>query len=125
MVRRMNQGPKVVSLSGRRLKHQKLSDKEKIIYSYHLLSDCFVDDAIDLLKLVSKDYYEKDLHKDISRALLCYATKASSQNIQHGKESEFYLVVYRLVKMISEQKLYFKNSEYFVMLKDQLFKDFM
>lgn len=122
----MSQDNKVVLLQHRaKLRKNDLSDHEKVVFAYHYFEQNNHDEAVKLLSSVSGHYYESGLHKDISRALLCHATYASTQNPAHGKESEFYLVVYRLVRHITHNKIHFTNSGHFYLLKDYLFKDFM
>ncbi len=122
----MSQDHKVIQmLHIKRLKTNQITDKEKIVYAYHYFESGNDFDAKKLLNSVSGPYYDGGLFKDISRALLCQTTVRTTGNADHGKESEFYLVVYRLTKHIIDNKLNFTKSSHFYLLKDQLFKDFM
>ncbi len=101
----------------------KISDREKIVVSYHIIEQGRTLEAIDLLSSISQDYFLIQFHKDIARALLCWATRGIAQDLKLAKESEFYLIVYRLTKFITENKLTFKNGGYFYELITELFKD--
>jgi hypothetical protein len=102
-----------------------LTNKEKLVCAHHHFTNHQHYEATKLLSSVDRHYLEQDLHKDVSRALLCHCTYAKTQDPGIGKESEFYLIVYYLVRHISETKIHFKNSGYFYMLKEELFKGFL
>jgi hypothetical protein len=108
----------------KQFKKNQLTDYGKIVYGYHLLRERRVLDAQKLLGSVSTSYYTMDLHKDIARALLCWATYQNTQDESLRKESEFYIVVYKLTKMITTEGLLFTNSGFFHDLKNGLFKGF-
>ncbi len=108
----------------RKQKTNKLSNKEKVVFAYHCVQNEEIDKAIKLLTSVDQNYYIVEFHKDISRALLCHATCKNTDSIELYRESEFYLVVYRLVKFITESKVLFSKSGYFSELRDTLFKGF-
>lgn len=120
----MSQDNKVFILGHAKRKNS-LTDKERVVYAYHYFERNNESEAKKLLSEISKHYYDSTFHKDISRALLCHLTYPTTQNPVHGKESEFYLVVYRLTKFIVENKIHFNGSGYFVQLRDELFKDLM
>lgn len=103
----------------------KLTDHEKVVFAYHYFEQNNVGEAIKAIQDVSQGYWTGQFHKDISRALLCHATYQTTQNPALGKESEFYVVVYRLVKYITSNKIHFNGSGHFYQLKDELYKDFM
>jgi hypothetical protein len=119
----------VVNLDlARRVKKKQLTDRDRLVFAYHELSKQSVEGlqtGLDLLNEVSDTYYKEGLHKDISRALLCWTTYKKTLNFAHGKESEFYIIVSNLVAIITQNKLTFKKSEYFYFLRQELFKDFM
>jgi hypothetical protein len=100
----------------------RLSDHERIVFAYHYFEQGTPDKAKELLSQVNSLYYQSQFHKEIARALLCHATYAHTQDPILGKESEFYLVVYRLTKLITEKKLHFIGSGHFYQLRDELFK---
>lgn len=104
--------------------HGELSDREKLIYGYHLLEDKDEMGAAKLFGSLSPGYMVTTFYKDLSRALLCWATLQSHNNEDMRKESEFYLIVYRLTKKVAAEGLVFKNSGYFMELKDTLFKGY-
>lgn len=108
----------------KRLKKNDLTDRDKVVFAYHSFEQGNDGEAISLLKNVSQSYYLTQLHKDISRALLCQATYKNTNDPSMGKQSEFYLVIFYLVKLITSRKLNFQTSGYFYQLKDELFKDF-
>lgn len=105
-------------------KRSSFTDKEKLVYGYHYLDQGRLDDAKKLLGQISSGYMATTLYKDLSRALLCWATYKHTGNESHRKESEFYLVVYRLTKLVLKDNVMFKNSGHFHDLKETLFKDF-
>lgn len=105
-------------------KRTNLTDKEKLVLGYHLLENNKEDEAKKILGQVSSGYMATTFHKDISRALLCWSVCKKTENEEHRKESEFYLIIYRLTKRVSSTNLMFKNSGHFVDLKDTLFKGF-
>lgn len=109
---------------GHRKSKSKMTDKEKLVYGYHYFQDQNTEDAIDLLSSIDRQYFITGLHKDVSRALLCQLTYKTTQNSDHGKEAEFYLIVYNLTKIITSGNMTFNNSGHFFVLKDELFKDF-
>lgn len=102
-----------------------LSNRDKLVYAHHHFQSHQHYEATKLLASVDRHYLEQDLHKDIARALLCHCTYPKTQDPLIGKESEFYLIVYYLVKHISETKIHFKNSGYFYLIKEELFKGFL
>lgn len=121
----MSQEPKVLNMMAiKRQKKNDLTDHEKVVFAYHAFDQGNDEQAISLLKSVSQSYYLTQLHKDISRALLCQATYKNTLDPVMGKQSEFYLVIFYLVKIITSRKLMFQTSGYFYQLKDELFKDF-
>lgn len=101
-----------------------LSDKDKIVYGYHLLESGDVAEAKRVLGSVTQTYFMVNLYRDISRALLCWITYKSTNSLQHYKEAEFYLVIYKLTKKVVSENLMFKNSTQFDELLNVLFKDF-
>lgn len=105
-------------------KAKTLNNREKVVHAYHLFNDKKDSEAVSILVSIPQSYYLIDLHKDIARALLCWATHKTSNSMDHYKESEFYVVIYRMTKHICVNKLMFKNSGYFSELKLNLFKDF-
>lgn len=124
MVRPMSQDNKVFIL-GHAKKKNILTDMERLVFAYHYLESGNESEAKKLLSEVSKRYYDSTMHKDVSRALLCLETCRTTRHQPHAKEAEFYLVIYRLTKYITENKIHFNGSGYFVQLKDELFKDLM
>lgn len=104
--------------------HGELTDREKLIYGYHLLEDKDEIGAAKLFGSLSPGYMATNFYKDLSRALLCWATLQTTNNEDMRKESEFYLIVYRLARKINHEGLVFRNSGYFNELKDTLFKGF-
>jgi hypothetical protein len=117
----MSQDNKLVMIQHARVKNR-ITDYERIVFAYHYFEQNNPDEAKELLSKVHTLYYQSQLHKDISRALLAHATYASTQDPGLGKESEFYLIVYRLTKIITENKLHFTGSGNFYQLRDELFK---
>lgn len=109
----------------RKLKHNQLTSRDKVIFAYHYLVQSNFEETIKTLNMIDSAYWVTQFHKDIARALLCVSTYASTQDPGLGKESEFYLVVYRLTKMIIDNKLHFTGSGHFYQLKDELFKGLM
>lgn len=121
----MSQDNEVVDLGlFKQVKKNQLSDHGKIVCGYHLLSQDNFEEGIKVLGSVSTHYYTTELYKDLSRALLCWSTCQNSGNEDHRKESEFYLVVYRLTKMVVGHNLLFTNSGFFHDLINGLFKGF-
>jgi hypothetical protein len=122
----MSQDNKVVQLLLiKKRKNNDLSDKEKLVFSYHYFDLGNEEAAIKLLCTVGQVYYMNQFHKDISRALLCQATYKTTQDYNLGKESEFYIIVYKLVVIITSKKLVFTGSGHFYQLKDELFQGFL
>ena len=105
-------------------KKNQLTDHGKIVYGYHLLNQRKIEEGKKILGTVSTHYYTTELYKDLSRALLCWSTYQNTKDENHRKESEFYLVVYRLTKIVIGQNLLFTNSGFFHDLKNGLFKGF-
>lgn len=108
----------------KKFKKNQLPDRGKIVYGYHLLRERKVEDAKKILASISKHYYVVDIHKDISRALLCWATYQITNDLNQYRESEFYVVISKLVKMVAAENLIFNNSGYFHELRTTLFKGF-
>jgi hypothetical protein len=108
----------------KKFKKNQLSDHGKIVYGYHLLRERKVIEAKKVLASVSVHYYSVDIHKDIARALLCWATYMQNQDPNLGKESEFYTVMAKLTRMVVTENLLFTNSGYFHELSVTLFKGF-
>lgn len=106
-------------------KNGKLTDRERVVYAYHYFERGNSSEALATLCQVNQSYWTGQFHKDISRALLCQATYATTQHPGHGKESEFYVVVYRLTKYVTSNKIHFDGSGNLYLLKDELFKDLM
>lgn len=116
----------VVNLEiARKTKKKQLTDRDRLVYAYHEFVAGRNEDAIKLLNDVSEDYYKFQLNKDIARALLCWATCKTTLNFMHRKESEFYIIISNLVSIVTENKLLFKRNEYFYLMRQELFKDFM
>lgn len=121
----MSQDNKVVQLLHiKKSNNNDLSNKEKLVFAYHYFDQGNDEAAIKLLCTVGQAYYVTQFHKDISRALLCQATYKTTQDYNIGKESEFYIIVYRLVVTITSKKLVFTGSGHYYQLKDELFKGF-
>lgn len=106
-------------------KLNKLTDRERIVYGYHYFEGGNHQEATSILGQVNQAYWTGQFHKDIARALLCQATYATTQHPGHGKESEFYVVVYRLTRHVTSNKIHFNGSGNLYLLKDELFKDLM
>lgn len=123
MVLRMSHDNNIVSIETRK-KRGHLSDKDKIVLAYHLIEESKEKDALKLLGSINQSYYLTYIHKDVSRALLCYLIFKTTQQENLRKESEFYLVLYKLTKHILRNNLVFNKSGFFYTLKDELFKDF-
>lgn len=119
----MSQDNNIFDMNLSKKKKFKLPDREKVIAAYHLFESAQDEEAMELLSTVDQHYYLFQFHRDISRALLCWAIRASTQRLDHQKESEFYLIVYRLTKLITNRKLNFPKSGNFAELLDTLFKD--
>lgn len=116
----------VVNLElARKTKSKQLTDRDRLIFAYHEFVDGRNEDAIKLLNDISEDYYKVQLSKDLARSLLCWATYKSTLNFMHGKESEFYVIVSNLVAIVTQNKLLFKRNEYFYLMRQELFRDFM
>lgn len=101
-----------------------LSDKDKLVYAYHAFEKNDNEQAFKLLNAISQSYYLTQFYKDLSRALLCHSVAKLTNDPDQGKESEFYLIVYRLTKRIVATNIIFKGSGYFHILKEELFKGF-
>lgn len=101
-----------------------LTDHERVVFAYHLFENGDNDGAKKLLGEVSSGYFTTTFYRELSRALLCYSVSKGTDNHALGKESEFYVVAYRLYKKVIREELVFKNSGYFVEMKDGLFKGF-
>ncbi len=118
----------VVDIRSSNKKKNRLPDREKVILAYHAFKHGDIKEGQDLLTSVDAHYYLIQFHKDISRALLCWATLKSvyddkqSENLR--KESEFYLIVYNVTKTIVSKKLNFPKSGNFIELTSTLFLDF-
>lgn len=126
MERQVNQDNNIVMFElKRKLKHNQLSNRDKIIFAYHYFDQNDVNSAVNTLNTVDGAYWITHFHKDISRALLCIPTYQSTQDPSIGKESEFYLIIYRLTKRITDGKIHFTGSGHFYQLKDELFKGMM
>lgn len=121
----VSRDPKIIPISQLRKVKRSLTDHEKIVYGYHAFEEGDPAEAIRLLSSVSQAYFMNGFHKDISRALLCQITFKTTNHPDHGKESEFYLVIYRLTKHIVSNKIHFNGSGHFFQLKDELFKGMM
>lgn len=116
----------VVNLElARKVKKKQLTDKDRLVFAYHEFVGGRNEEAIKLLNDVSENYYKFQLSKDVARALLCWATYKKTLNFIHGKESEFYIIVSNLVSIVTENQLLFKRNEYFYLMRQELFKDFM
>lgn len=118
----MSQDSNIVNIGMSGKKKFRLPDREKIIMAYHLFESNKGSDAIELLSSVDSHYYLIQFHRDIARALLCWAVRHTG-NPNLAKESEFYLIVYRMTKFIVGNKLNFPKSGNFTELLDTLFKD--
>lgn len=105
-------------------KKNQLSDHEKIVFAHHYLEQNNQAEGTKLLSSINPSYFHSQFHKDVARALLCHATHKNTQDPKHGKESEFYLVVFKLTRHIVSHKIHFTGSGHFYQLKDELFKDF-
>lgn len=120
----MNQKPpNIRDIHSAKTMINKIPDREKIVVAYHTIEQGRTAEAIGILSSVSQDYYLIQFHKDIARALLCWATRGAAQDFRLAKESEFYLIVYRLMKFITENQLTFDKGGYFYELMIGLFKD--
>lgn len=106
-------------------KAKQLSDRDRICFAWHYISEGELDRAIKIMAPIQDYYWATQIHKDIGRALLCHEAYKSTRDSNMGKESEFYIVIYRLTKYISDTKVQFKNASQFWLLRDQLFKDLM
>lgn len=120
----MSQDSNVVNMGSSRKKKFKITDRERIVLAYHAYEQQNPEEATKLLASIDQGYYLMQFHKDIARALLCWATRKETQNEALAKESEFYLVVYRLTKHVVANRANFPKSGHFLELKDTLFKDF-
>ncbi len=109
----------------KKFKKNQLTDHGKVVYGYHLLRERKVDEAKKILASVSVHYYSVDIHKDLARALLCWATYMNNGIEELRKESEFYTLVAKLTRMVTSENLLFTNSGYFHDLKNTLFKGFL
>lgn len=119
----MNQDPKVLFLQHKSQSRKNvLTHKDAICFALQYMEQGNNDEAIKIFQAIPSSYWTEQFHKDISRALICHITAKTTGDQMLGKESEFYLVVYYLVKRITREKLNFKNSGYFQQLKDELFK---
>lgn len=116
----MNQNSNIVPIN--RVNAKFLSDYEKIVYAYHNFQSNNSEEALKLLNLISPWYYQNQFHKDISRALLCASVAKTTNDLLMSKESEFYIVIYRLTMYITEHKIHFNGSGNFYQLKYELFK---
>jgi hypothetical protein len=99
-----------------------LTDHERIVFAYHLFENGDDPGAKKLLGEVSCGYFTTIFYKEVARALLCWSISKGTNLHDLGKESEFYVVIYRLYKKIIREELVFKNSGYFTEMKDGLFK---
>lgn len=116
-----HQSSNVVSIFSKAIK----SDRSKIMASMDAIAMGDNETARSLLSSVSVPYWEIDLHKDLSRALVCYLTIKTTRNPIHIEEANFYLAIYGLVKdHVGPNKIMFRHSGYLEDLKDTLFKDF-
>lgn len=106
-------------------KSNQLTNRDKVVFGYHYFEQNNPEEAIHTLNIVESAYWITQFHKDISRALLCGATFNTTQDPSMGKESEFYIVVYRLTKHIVTNKIHFTGSGHFYQLRDELFKGLM
>jgi hypothetical protein len=119
----MNQDNKVVMMAHMKNKN-KMSDRDRVVYAHHYFQNGNTDGAMKLLGDVHSLYYQSQMYKDISRALLCHATYKTTNDPGLGKESEFYLIIYYLTRHITENKLHFTGSGHFYQMRDELFKGF-
>lgn len=119
----MSQDNKIVLIQ-HAMRKKNITDYEKIVFAYHYFEQGNPESAKELLGTVHQLYYQSQFHKDIGRALLCHATFKTTNDPMTGKESEFYLIVYRLTKQITESKMHFTGSGHFYQLRDELFKGF-
>lgn len=124
MVHPVNPNNKVVLIDHKK-KHKILTDHQRVVFGFHYLEDGNVEEALSTLGQVNQSYWTGQFHKDIARALLCHLTYPNTGNPQHGEESEFYLVVYKLTKLIIEGNIHFNGSGNIRLLKDELFKGLM
>lgn len=124
----MSHDNNILDISMSRKKKNRLPDREKIVLAYHAFEHDDPKEGQNLLASVDQGYYVVQFHKDISRALLCWSTFKSIQDATQSenmrKESEFYLIVYRLTKIIVGNRLNFPKSGNFTELTSTLFRDF-
>jgi hypothetical protein len=104
--------------------HGELTDRDKIVYAYHLLESGDEMGASKMFGTLSPGYMATNFYKDLARALLCWATHKNTNNEDHRKESEFYMIVYRIAKRVNVEGLVFNNSGYFTEMKDTFFRGF-
>jgi hypothetical protein len=119
---------KIIQIEPRRIIHRgKISNRERIVYSYHSAVEGNWGETKALLSKVSDEYLESELYQDLSRALLCWITQhmtGTVYNHEMQKEAEFYQVVYNLTKMVVEKKPIGPEYQIFYHLIGTLFRDF-
>lgn len=114
----------VIQLGGHR--HKDLTDKGRIVFAYHAFQSGNANEGVKLLSEVSQDYYMSGLYQDLARACLFWSLYVNSRGVngdQYYKESEYYLIVYRLVKFVIQGGLCFNKSGYFHDIDLKIFKD--
>lgn len=122
----MSQDNDIVDLDlFKKFKKNQLTDHGKIVYAYHLIQEEKIEEARKVLSSVSVQYYTTEMYRDLSRALLCWATYKNNSDLNLYRESEFFLVVSKLTKAVISKNLIFQNSGYFHDLKNGLFKGFI
>lgn len=123
----MSQDNNIVDIASSKKKRNRIPDREKIILAYHAFRHNNPKEAQNMLASVDQGYYMIQFHKDIARALLCWATSKGQEYEKvedHRKESEFYIIVYNLTKIIVHNKYNFPKSGNFMELVGTLFRDF-
>lgn len=108
----------------RELKGKSLTDRERIVYGYHFISNEDYENGYKLLGQVTQEYFEVGLFKDLSRALLCHTVGEMFADVSMQREAEFYLVIYRLTRMILTLRPEAIWTIQFFQLKETLFKGF-
>src|SRR5579864_7044626 len=107
----MSQDNNIVDIGSSKKRKNRLPDREKIVLAYHVFCHNDFKEGQNILGSVDQGYYLIQFHKDIARSLLCWATLKSIHDADKAesmrKESEFYLVVYKLTKIIVANKLNF------------------
>lgn len=117
----MQQKPNVHQLGTYR--HKELTDKGRIVFAYHAFQSGNSTEAVKLLTEVSQDYYMSGLYQDLARACLFWSLYVNNKQDSFYKESEYYIIIYRLVKFVVHGGLCFNKSGYFHDIELKIFKD--